>query len=260
MVRNGLIPGGFSTKTSRYAVFFTVVDPMDDEQQGLREKFFAIDQKQESRLAKILGNQFKTQYSGALYCPLEKEDCDFTKQGLMRSYSHCLQDSMRKRYAWKLKSSFTKEKAKDHVLCSKQIRGVNHKIYLVKKQDHLGKHKARCRASGRPDATWWTVESQACLSQQFKSRMNKGNIQSPSWSSSFESHKYKEQFLPDMSQTQKINRFSEASQKFLKDMTKQKSSGSSTTLKSFSALTASPFRSGDYFLQMRTKYEVQSKP
>ena len=99
MVRNGLIPGGFSTKTSRYAVFYTVVDPMDDEQQGLRETFLAIDQKQESRLAKILGNQFKTQYSGAMYCPLEKEDCDFTKQGPMRSYSHCLQDSMRKHYA-----------------------------------------------------------------------------------------------------------------------------------------------------------------
>ena len=38
IVRNGLVPGGFSTKTSRYAVFFTVVEPMDDE-QGLRETF-----------------------------------------------------------------------------------------------------------------------------------------------------------------------------------------------------------------------------
>ena len=36
MVNHGLVPGGFSTKTGRYAVFFTVVDPMDDE-QGLRE-------------------------------------------------------------------------------------------------------------------------------------------------------------------------------------------------------------------------------
>ena len=34
----------------------------------------------------------------------------------------------------------------------------------------------------------------------------------------FESHQYKEQFLKDMSQTQKINRFSEASQKLLQDM------------------------------------------
>ena len=34
----------------------------------------------------------------------------------------------------------------------------------------------------------------------------------------FESHKYKEQFLKDMSKTQKFNRFSEASQRLLKDM------------------------------------------
>ena len=34
----------------------------------------------------------------------------------------------------------------------------------------------------------------------------------------FESHQHKEQFLKDVSQTQKINRFSEASQKLLQDM------------------------------------------
>ena len=37
-VRNGLVPGGFSTETGRHAVFFTVVNPMHDE-QGLRETF-----------------------------------------------------------------------------------------------------------------------------------------------------------------------------------------------------------------------------
>ena len=70
-------------------------------------------------------------------------------------------------------------KAKDHVLRSKQIRNVNHKIYLVKKQDHLGKHKAKCEAFGSPDATSWTTESQD-ISQRFKSRMNKNDKQSPS--------------------------------------------------------------------------------
>ena len=37
-MRNRLVPRGFSTKTGRHAVFFTVMDPMDDE-QGLRETF-----------------------------------------------------------------------------------------------------------------------------------------------------------------------------------------------------------------------------
>ena len=59
-VRNGLVPGGFSTKTGRGAVFFTVVNPMDDG-QGLRETFFAIYHEQEWRLTKILVNNFKIQ-------------------------------------------------------------------------------------------------------------------------------------------------------------------------------------------------------
>ena len=46
--------------------------------------------------------------------------------------------------------SLIKEKAKDHVLRSQQIRNVNHKIYQVKKQDHVGKHEAKCEASGEP--------------------------------------------------------------------------------------------------------------
>ena len=78
------------------------------------------------------------------------------------------------------KSSYIKEKAMDHVLCSKQICNVNHKIYQVKKQDHLGKHKAMHRASGRPEATLWIAEIQPHPSQQFISRMNKDNVQLPS--------------------------------------------------------------------------------
>ena len=122
----------------------------------------------------------------ATYCPLKKEECDFTKQELLQlnSMTHCLQSSLRKRHAWKLENSFIKEEAKDHVLRSKQIRNVKHKVYLVKKQDHLGTHKAKYEASGRPDATSWTAESQTYLSQRFKSRINKNDKQSSSWSRS----------------------------------------------------------------------------
>ena len=38
IVRSGLAPGGFSTKTGIHAVFFTGVNPMGAE-QGLRESF-----------------------------------------------------------------------------------------------------------------------------------------------------------------------------------------------------------------------------
>ena len=95
---------------------------------------------------------------------------------------------------------------------------MNHKICLVKEQDHLGKHKAKYEAPGRPDATSWTTESQAYLSQRFKSRMIKKRQTVAKLIEKFESHKYKEQFLQDMSQTQKINRFSAASQKLPKDL------------------------------------------
>ena len=46
-----LIPGGVSLKTGRHAVFFTVVNPMDNH---------------ESRHTKILGNTFRIQYFGAI--------------------------------------------------------------------------------------------------------------------------------------------------------------------------------------------------
>ena len=98
------------------------------------------------------------------------------------SMTHCLQNALRKRYAWKPKNSFTQEKAQDHVLFSEQIRNVDHKIYSDNKQDHLGKHKAMHRASGKSDATLWPTEFQAYHSQQFNSRMNRDNILLPSWS------------------------------------------------------------------------------
>ena len=96
-VNNGLIPGGFITKMGWHAVFFTVVNLMNDK-QSLREKTFC--DLSEARIApyKLLGNIFKTQYLGAIYCPLKMEDCNFTKQGPVRSSSttHCLQSSLRK--------------------------------------------------------------------------------------------------------------------------------------------------------------------
>ena len=90
-VRNGLVPGGFSTKTSRCAVFFTVVDPMDDE-QGLRETFCDLSQAWIAPY-KNIWKHLQIHYFGATYCPLKKEDSNFSTQGQMPSSSmtHCLQ-------------------------------------------------------------------------------------------------------------------------------------------------------------------------
>ena len=55
IVNHCLIPGGVSLRTGRQAVFFIVVNPMDNQ-----------DGKQESGHTKILGNTFRIQYFGAI--------------------------------------------------------------------------------------------------------------------------------------------------------------------------------------------------
>ena len=104
------------------------------------------------------------------------------------------------------------------LLCTKQIRNVDYKIYPDKKQDHLGKHKAMPRASektgcnfvdcGGPGISISAVQQQDEQRQPTVAKLIEKS----------ESNHYKEQFPKDMSQTRKINRFSEASQKLLKNM------------------------------------------
>ena len=219
IVRNGLVPGGFSTKTGRCAVFFTVVDQMDDK-QGLRETFCDLIKSKNHAIQEYLETTSGHSILVQFFARSRRRTAIFNKQGPMRSSSmtHCLQSSLRKRYARKRKNSFTKEKAQDHALCSKQIRIVNHKIYPVKKQDHLGKHKSDAQSFWEtgckivdyriPGISLSTVQQQDEQRQHTVAKLIE----------KFESHQYKEQFLKDMSQTQKINRFSEASQKLLKDM------------------------------------------
>ena len=166
-------------------------------------------------------------------------------------YGTYVQSSLRQWYAWKLENGFIKEEAEDHVLRSKQIRNVDHQIYQVKKQDHLGKHKAKCEASRRPDATSWTTESQAYLSQRFRSEQKTTNS----------NHVFntRNNFFKTWAR-----RRSTGSVKHRKGCWKtwieQKSSSSAKTLSSFSARLQILYRSWDHLLQMRTKSKVQSKP
>ena len=77
IVRSGLVPGGSSTKTGRCAVFFTVVDPMDDE-RGSRETCCDL-------------SQARTAPCKNTWKPLQDTVfCSFTNQGLMQLYSMTL--------------------------------------------------------------------------------------------------------------------------------------------------------------------------
>ena len=91
ILHNGLVPGGFSTKTGRCAVFFTVVDPLDDE-QGLLETFCNSSESKDRASQENLETSSR-QYVGAIYCPLKKEDCNLTKLIPMRSSSMTLRVS-----------------------------------------------------------------------------------------------------------------------------------------------------------------------
>ena len=97
IVNHGLIPGGVSLRTGRHAVFFTIVNPMDN-QVGLEGRtLYATRYKQKSRHTKILGNAFRIQYFGAIRSSLNKEDRNFIKQSQtqLSSMTHCLQSSLR---------------------------------------------------------------------------------------------------------------------------------------------------------------------
>ena len=113
IVNHGLNTGGDSLKTGRQAVFCTVVNPMDN-QDGFGETLCDVSQARISRHTRILGNAFRIQYFGAIWSSLNKDDCNFIKQGqtqLVISTTHCLQSSLRKRYAWRPRIRFTKGKA-----------------------------------------------------------------------------------------------------------------------------------------------------
>ena len=77
----------------------------------------------------------------------------------------------------------------------------------------------------------------------------------------FEKHRLKKQFHKDMSQKQKINRFSEESQQFLEDMNQTEIFElfeNSANKKSMSWLQCF-FRNQDYLLHLREKFEAQAE-
>ena len=65
IVQSGVIPGGKSNRRDRQPVFFTAVNPMDDN-QDLEEKSNAIWTNPESNRINTLGKPITIQYIGAI--------------------------------------------------------------------------------------------------------------------------------------------------------------------------------------------------
>ena len=226
-------------------------------------RHFAICHKQESRLIKILGNIFNIQYIGANYCPLKKEDCNFHQT---RSNAVVLYDT--------LPAEFIEE-----AVCMKtgeQIyqRGSERPRVALKANSQCESQDLLCQEA----RSSWETQSEVRSFQETGCNIVDNRIPGISLSTvqeqaerkrqtvaklieKFESHKYKEQFLRDMSQTQKIDRFSEASQRLLKDMNQTENlraprEHSKASVPGLHIL----YGSWDHLLQMRAKSKVQSKP
>ena len=165
------------------------------------------------------------------------------------SVTHCLESSLRKRYACKLKNSFTKENAQDHVLFSEQIRNVDCKINTDKKQDHLRKHKAmHNRATGKPDGTSWISVPGISLSTVQQQDERRG----PTF-------QHKEQHPKVISQTHKINRFSEASQNCCKIWRRQRISNSVRILQTSMSWLRFLYGNRDYLLKCKRSHTISHK-
>ena len=99
IIRGGLILGGRSLKRDRQSVFFTTVNPMDDD-QSMEEVPCDLD-KPKIAPYKIIGDLIKTQRIGAILNSLSREDDNFIKHDHTQSFSatHCLRFALRNRYA-----------------------------------------------------------------------------------------------------------------------------------------------------------------
>ena len=85
---------------------------------------------------------------------------------------------------WRPRISFIKGKAWffDRVLFLELIRKLVHKIYLYKKQDHLGKDRNKMRrATRKPEATLLTSEYLVYRAQRWNCTMHGDKITSQSW-------------------------------------------------------------------------------
>ena len=94
------------------------------------------------------------------------------------------------------------------MLFLKLIRNVVHKIYLYKKQDHLGETR-----SNNADDRILGISISTVKLQDGRRQNNVTNL-----IETFEKHQHKEQFFKDVSQKQEFKRFSEESQKLLVDV------------------------------------------
>ena len=219
-MNHGLIPGGVRLKTGRHAVFFTVVNPMDN-QDGLGETLCDLSQE---RIApyKNTWKYFRNTY---FWCKLklaQQRGLQFyqTKSNAVILYDTLLAEFIENAICMKTKVQLFQ---RDNVILrsrvvlksdsqsgSQDLPVQEARSFWESQQDaeSCGETRSNTADYGIPGISISTVKLQDARRQNNVTKLIE----------MFEKHQQKEQFLEDMSQKQEINRFSEESQKLLVDM------------------------------------------
>ena len=127
-------------------------------------------QAKDRTIQKYLETSSNIRYIGAIWSSLRREDCNFIKQDHTQSFSttHYLRFVLRKRYAWRLRRSYTVKFNNLHgclELYWSRIRKVDNKINMIKKQENPQTTKAHRReVTVKPVAATLTLSYQAYLS------------------------------------------------------------------------------------------------
>ena len=153
-------------------------------------------------LQKYLETSSKKHKTGAINCSLMKEVCDFTRTG---SNAVVLYDTLRAEFIEKAVCTKTKEQLHQRESERQDLPCQEARSPWETQSETQSIRETGCNIVDYrvPGISLSTVQQQDEQRQGTVAKLIE----------KFESHKYKEQFLQDMGQTQKINRFSEALQK-----------------------------------------------
>ena len=214
IVNHGLIPGRISLKTGRHAVFFTVVNPMVN-QDGSGETLCDLSQ---ARIAP----QYLETLSG--YSILVQSEARSTKRTAISSNKvkrSILCDTLLAEFIEKAICMKTKEQLyqSESVILRPRV--------VLEANSQSGSQRSTCTGTkiilgiarrcgelrGNPN---YRIPGISISTVKLQDARRQNNV--TKLSEMFEKHRHEEQFLIDISQKQEINRFSEESQQLLVDM------------------------------------------
>ena len=220
-IRNGLILGGKSFKRGRQTVFFTTVNPMEDV-YGMVETPCDLT-KRRTAPYKSTWKRFQKM---VFWCNLKLAQEKGLQFYQTRSHAVVLYNTLLAAFIEKAVCMKTQEELHQKVRLTPRLPRVVLKLNSQCGQQDLRSQDAR--SSWEPSSesksygeTWNNAVDHRNLSiplsaveQQDTTRENKVK----KLIEKFENHQHKESFLQDVSQTQKINKFSEESQDLIADL------------------------------------------